>query len=474
VTQDSTPSRAPEPASDPLIERPLNDLGNARRLIAAHGGDLLFNVTRGTWLVWNERWWAPGNIAAEALAKRTIADEYTKLAAFEKRDSTDLFRHLRQSGNAPRIAGMLKLGQSEDGIVVDHTRLDQRPMLLNVGNGTLDLKTGRVRDFCRTDLLTRGIDIKYDASAEAPLFWAFLKRFLPSSAMRKFVQRAVGYSLTGDVGERVLLLLNGPGGNGKSTLLDTITTLMGDYAATIRPESLLVKKFAADAIPNDIAMLVDKRLVATSEFERHHRLDEPLVKRMTGGGEPLTARFMRQDWFTFHPRFKLWVGTNHLPRIRGTDQAIWDRVLVVPFNVRIPDAEKELNYFERHLRAELPGVLRWAVQGCLDWQHDGLAPPDEVRVATSSYRDNEDWLGRFLVDRCAEGQEMTVSGQALYDSYKEWAEDDGVTPLSQKAFGDQLRARGFENFKNRGDGNRSWWRGLGLLASSASQHSIWA
>jgi putative DNA primase/helicase len=371
-----------------------------------------------------------------------------------------LYKHLRASGSANHLAGQLETARSQPGIALALDQFDAQPCLLNVGNGTLDLHTGQLRKPSRDDLLTRGIQTVYDASARAPTFHAFLERVQPQAHLRAFLQRAAGYSLTGDVSERVLFLLHGSGANGKSTLVDLLVDLLENYATTVRPETLMVKRYA-DAIPNDIAALRDKRLVSSSELERTHRLDEPLVKRLTGGAEDLHARHMRGEWFNFAPRFKLWLDSNHLPIIRGTEQAIWDRVLRIPFEVSIPRVEwnREL---ATTLRGELEGVLAWAVEGCVQWRRDGLQPPPEVVAATTSYRDEQDWLGQFLDQHFELGDARSIAAQRLYNRYCGWCAADGSKPLPQTALGKLLRDRGFRGVRVRSDGNRHWWLGLAL------------
>ena len=302
----------------------------------------------------------------------------------------------------------------------------------------------------------------YDEGAEAPTWLAFLDRIMAGDReLIDFLQRAIGYSLTGDTREHCLFILYGTGRNGKSTKLETLRALLGDYAMQTPAETLLVKR--ENAIPNDIARLRGGRFVAASESEDGKWLAESLVKQLSGG-DTLSARFMRGEWFDFLPTFKTWLATNHKPVIRGTDVAIWSRIRLVPFDVRIPDAEQDKGLGAR-LRAELPGILRWAVAGCLAWQRDGLGAPAGVRRATDRYREEMDVLAGFLADRCLVAPTAQASAAGLYKAYTEWCEASGEKPLSQRALGPRLLERGFAAHK--GTGGQRLWRGVGVVARVA-------
>jgi putative DNA primase/helicase len=253
-----------------------------------------------------------------------------------------------------------------------------------------------------------------------------------------YLQRVIGYCLTGVTTERALLILWGNGANGKSTLLELIADMLGEYA-TKTPISTLMAKHG-DSIPNDIARLRGARFVYASEGEEGKRLAEAQIKEMTGG-EKLTARFMRAEFFTFDPQFKLLVGTNHRPEIRGTDQGIWDRVKLIPFEARFDGADADPQLREK-LRAELPGILAWAVRGCSEWKRSGLKAPSEVADAVRTYRAESDAVGRFLAECCVVNPRAHVSFADLSAAYETWCRDCGEAPLGPKQFATRLLERG--------------------------------
>jgi putative DNA primase/helicase len=273
----------------------------------------------------------------------------------------------------------------------------------------------------------------------------------------KFVQRAVGYSLTGDTSERVLFILQGDGANGKTTFLETLRALLGDYAARTPAETLLANRL--DAIPNDVARLMGARFVTASETGEGVQLAEARVKELTGR-DRLVARFLHHEWFEFCPEFKLWLATNHKPVIRGTDKAIWDRIRLVPFDVRIPKVKRDPHLLEK-LWAERRGILRWAVKGCLEWQREGVGDSAAVKDATSEYQAEMDTFARFLAERCILDPDAWVPSSRLWSAYLWWVEDrDRRWPVGRKEFARRLQARGCT--ADKGKKGIRIWRGIAL------------
>jgi len=336
---------------------------------------------------------------------------------------------------------------------------DTDPMLLNAQNGTIDLNTGRLRDHRKGDRITKVTGAELRSDWGCPLFLAFLGRiFDGNERLISFVQRAVGYSLTGRTDEQCFFLLWGQtGSNGKSTLLELLRFVVGDYALNSSPDVLMTQR-GSRGPENDVARLRGARLVTASESGETRRLDEERVKRLTGG-DTYTARFLHREYFEFKPQFKLWLAANNKPEIRGTDNAIWRRLRLVPFEVTIPPEEQDPS-LPLKLQKEAAGILRWAVEGCLAWQIGGLQPPPEVTDATAEYRAEQDAMGRFVGEECTILDQLRVRASNLYERYVTWCQRSGEAPMSKRAMG--LRLKDDERFRQDRDGGGRWWIGLGL------------
>jgi putative DNA primase/helicase len=448
----------------------LTDVGNARRLVGRHGNDLLYAYVWKGFLTWDGRRWAPDETgAAVRMVKETQSAFYREIAgklqkagdpgddeAGKKRlaQLTAMLSHAKKWQDARRVAATLEMAKSEPGVPVLPADLDRDPMLLNVANGTLDLRTGRLRDHDRTDLLTKLAPVTYDPDATCPLWERFLERIMDGNAdLITYLQRVVGYGLTGDVSEQAVWFLYGTGANGKSTFLATLLALLGDYGMQAVSELLMAK--AHESHPTERADLFGKRFVCTIETEQGKHVAEALMKQLTGG-DKVRARRMRQDFFEFEPTHKILLAANHKPVIRGTDHGCWRRVKMLPFTVTIPEAEKDKHLADK-LRAELSGILNWAVRGCRDWQEHGLGEPEEVKVATDAYRAEQDMISGFIAECCLVNAQARAKASALFDAYCAWSGDKYTT---QKAFGQRLREKGYEG--KRGHGGAVWYHGVAI------------
>ncbi len=447
--------------SSPLLTLNLTDAGNAERLKADVGDRFAYVHAWGSWLCFDGvRWSRDGNgeavRAALATLRRTAA-EASRVADEEMR--TELVKHALDSESSARISAMVTLGQAF--LPVEPDQLDQRPDLLNARNGTVDLSSGALRPHDRADWITRVCTVPFEADAACPLWEAFLLRVMGGRThLVSFLQRAVGYSLTGHTNEQVLFLLYGTGANGKSTFLETIRTLLADYAAITDFTTFLKRE--GEGARNDLARLVGTRFVSAVEAEAGKPLAEALVKQLTGG-DTITARFLFREFFDFKPEFKIWLGANHKPHISGSDHGIWRRLRLIPFTVTIPEAERDPRLVQK-LQGELSGILAWAVRGAIAWRHDGLGVPDEVRSATDAYRDEMDVYGGFLDEHCIGQSGAQVPARELYEAYTSWCEANGEKPRTQKALANGLRERGLEAAK--GTKGARVWRGLRLRRES--------
>jgi P4 family phage/plasmid primase-like protien len=454
-------SRGPAPSFN------LTDLGNAERFVGDHGEDVRYCYPWRRWLVQTgARWERDEAGRVHRLAKETVRGIYREAADAEDEDQRKaLANHAKKSESETKIRAMIELAKSE--LPVSPDELDADPMLLNVKNGTIDLRTGELREHRREDLITKLAPVEYDPDAAAPTWGAFLERVLPGEELREFVQRAVGYSATGDTSEQCMYIHHGPGANGKSTFQETVSSALGDYAIRTPTETLLVKR--AGGIPNDVARLKGARFVTASETEEGRRLAESLVKDLTGQ-DTISARFMWAEWFDFKPTHALHLSTNHKPEIRGTDAAIWRRIRLIPWAVTIPPAEQDKKLSEK-LRGELPGILAWIVRGCSEWLRDGLWAPEEVRQATRAYRAEMDVLAAFLADCCRRDEDEEEFAGELWRAWKRWCEETGEQVGTQKRFGGQLAERGFLNHRDSRTG-RKVWSGVGLRPNWESRAGL--
>jgi len=451
----------------------LTDDGNAERLVAKYGEELRYVHEWRTWLVWGGHSWKQDASGAEVMARATsiaksIYAEAVTATTMEERDA--IVKWARRSLSRERLNAMIDLAKSKRTVQARSEHFDQQPHLLNALNGTIDLQSGKLLPHRQEDLLTKSIDIEYDPQAEAPVFKKFIEQiFDDNEEIVSFIQRAVGYSLTGETSEQVMFVLYGNGSNGKSTLINIFLDLLGDLAMQTPTSTLTVKR--GETIPNDVASIRGKRLVAASEMDEGKRLSEALVKQLTGS-DRVSARFMRGEWFDFRPTGKIWLSTNHKPIIRGADEGIWRRIRLIPFNVQfhddtpenahLPSERRKDRNLPARLREELPGILRWAVEGAVAWYRDGLTTPAEVMEATNDYRSEMDLLANFLDEACNVSPDAKAQSSELYQSYRQWCEANGVFPLNHTNFSLRLKERGFEKRKSNG---RFVYIGVGLKAA---------
>ena len=366
---------------------PLTDMGNAELLVDRHGHELHYCHTSGKWYTWDgTRWKADDTGEIYRRAKETAKQLYVE--AFKQLNKA-YFKHARLSQSCNRIKAMINLTENDPRIAINNKSFDKDPYLLNVLNGTIDLRTGELRAHDPKDLITKLAPVGFDPAADCPTWLKFLDRIMAGNDnLIGYLQRAVGYALTGDISEHVVFLLYGTGQNGKSTFLNLLLKMLGDYAKQAAPNLLIEKHF--ESHPTEIADLEGCRLVSSIDCEHKKGFAESLVKQLTGG-DRIKARFMRQDFFEFEPTQKFFIAVNNKPSIKGTDYGIWRRIKTVPFTVTIPESERDKTLPEK-LLAELPGILNWAIQGCLEWQREDLGTPDEVTEATNEYRHDMDSL----------------------------------------------------------------------------------
>ena len=453
----------------------FTDLGNTWRFTSQYSELVRYTQALG-WLTWDGKRWARDETGRAMLfAKQTVKAIFTEAEKSQKKaeeainevkeatDSGDenaikkaqsklkainayvenLTKWAIKSQSRSRIEAITALAQSEPEIAVKIDCFDNNHFLLNAQNGVIDLESGQLRKHNPKDLITKIVNAPYDSLATCPIWRAFLdKIFDNKQELISFIQRAVGYTLTGSTREQGLFFLFGNGKNGKSTFINPLQSLLNDYACKISSDTILAKRFDS-AIPNDVARLKGSRLTIASELPEGRRLNENLVKDLTGGEDTITARFLHHEFFEFSPTFKLWMYGNHKPVIRGQDDGIWRRIMLIPFDVVISEKECDKNLPDK-LRAELPGILNWAVEGCMMWQKEGLNPPEIVLNAVKDYRSEQDTLSFFIEEKCTLGKECKVIAKELFEVYKLWCEESNEHKPNRREFSDLMKRKGLK------------------------------
>jgi P4 family phage/plasmid primase-like protien len=494
---DSSPIDSPGDSQEVESLVLLTELGNSRRFSRRFRGELLHDAARG-WQVWTGKKWETDETGrVVTLAKRVVDDLFSEAKETEgqamatvdaaknlpddapvseretikkrlerlQEQAARLLSWALKSQTAHQIGAMVSLAESD--LAARVADFDADPWLLNCDNGVLDLRTGQLSPHAPTQRITKIAGAAYDPGATCPLWLRFLDRvFDHDQSVIDFIQRAAGYTLTGQIIEQCFFLMYGTGKNGKSVFSETLAALLGDYARKTPTDTLMAKHYDSP-IPNDLARLPGARGVLAAELAEGKRLNESLVKDLTGG-DRITARFLHKEFFEFTPTFKIWMYGNHKPVISNTDIGIWRRVRLIPFTVTIPDNEQDLKLTEK-LRAELPGILAWAVRGCMAWQQDGLKAPATVTKATNDYRAEQDLLAAFLEACCMVGPDHQVIAGDLYKAYKDWSEENGENAKPQKWLSLALLERGLVTKKRQPGTGKTIYKGLGLLAKEESQ-----
>jgi putative DNA primase/helicase len=491
---------------------PDSDVGLSKRLVRRSGRRLRHNDEVG-WLVYDEDQgiWERSDAGALWLAVQSAESLRAQVELYQpehllaerpavRKLWEARWKFARSAEGAGKINSTLSLAGVHPSVQIKTAELDQKPWLFNVEGGTLDLQRGELVAHDPAHLLTQRSPVAYNEQATCPTWERFLWDIMGGDARQKeatereekarkdgkegsqdghstselvsYLQRLVGYCMTGSTREQAFIVLHGSGANGKSTFLNILKLILGSYQAAAQFATFTAT--ATETIRNDLAALRSVRLVSAAEPDEGVRLAEGIVKQLTGG-DPLTARHLYKDYFTYTPQFKILLSCNHLPVIRGTDHGIWRRVQLVPFLCRWrvkPDDPPELpaadpDLYDK-LKAELPGILAWAVRGCLEWQEVGLLPPASVLAATNSYREDQDTFGTFLRDCTIVGAGCSVLSSVLYEAYQQWADTNGIRqPMSSNGFGRRISA--IQGVTSVARNSKRYWSGLGLLSTS-SEH----
>ena len=436
------------------------DAGNAELFTKLFGENLRYDHTSKRWLLWQKNWWAEDPTETiMLLAKQSARWRGQQAWTIEDPDECEKqYKWAIRSETRSRLEATLKLAQSERPIADSGRDWDSDPMLLGVTNGVVDLRTGKLRSGKRSDLITMHIDLAFDDKASCPKWHKFLQDiFGGDKQLIEFVQRSVGYCLTGDTSEQVLFMCYGTGANGKSTFLDVLRSVLGPYAYNLPFSAFELK--ARSSIPNEIAALKGKRFVTAIETNESVELNEGRIKALTGS-DPITARFLYQEFFTFEPRGKFWLAFNHKPKVSDDSPGFWRRVTLIPFMQQFSENTRDPELMKK-LKAEAPGILNWAIEGALKWRSQGLRAPEIVVTASERYRCDSDSVGEFLDDQCNANPTGQVTAAAMRDEYVRWAQANDEHPLDRKSFSQKLETRGFKKVRKGHD--RTWtWLGISL------------
>jgi putative DNA primase/helicase len=424
----------------------LTDTGNAERLTGLAAGNFRYCHERRLWVVCDQsgRWnWDRGGHLINHLGKKTVQSIYSEA----ERETSEahrkaLAKHALASEALHRRHALIELAKSEQSIPITLDKFDRDSWLFAVRNGVIDLHTGSLRPLNREDFITKTSGVNFNAYATCPTWWEFLRRiFADDRELISYVQQAVGYTLTGLTVEQVFFLLHGAGANGKSTFMRVLLELFGDYGLHCPADTFLARAQDGRAAP-DLVRLQGVRLAAAIESDAGARLAQSMIKAMTGG-DAITARGLYQDYTQFIPTHTVWFATNHKPRVTDATHAMWRRVRMIPYPVQIPCTEQDPTLSDR-LIAELPGILNWAIAGCLEWQRAGrLIAPRAVLESTQTYRDEQDVLDDFVREHCIRDRTASVPFGELHKAYVAWAGETMERPISSRAFANALQERGF-------------------------------
>ncbi len=420
----------------------LTDYGNAERLVKQYGEIIRFSPERNLWMIWNGKYWAwdRGDIEIVKLAKKTVRSIYHE-AGNEPDDKirASIATHAKDTEKQWRLDSMIKSAQSEPGIAIMLAEVDSDQWLLNVGNGTIDLRTGTLKSHDAADLITKIMPLAYNPDAECPLWNKFLNDTTDGNKdLIDYLQLIYGVCLTGDMTDQIFFYIYGLGQNGKSTFTTMLLDLTGDYGMRVDSEMFMMADKGKGGATEAIANIRGKRVLVSSEVSADRHLNTGLLKDLSGGGESIRARRLYEHEVEFKPICKIVMYGNHKPTIKEATMALWRRLKLIPFDHTVLDNDRDY-YLADKLKMELPGILAWAVRGCLNWKAVRfLDEPEAVTNATRAYRADEDLIADFLSDMCELGQALAVDQAKMKKTYLKWCEDNGIKPLGPKKFGERL------------------------------------
>ena len=418
----------------------LDDTGNAQRFVDRFGDGIRYNFDNKCWTVWDGRTWVK-DVKQTVKSKADVMIEEMKEEAIKEPDQKrmgDMLKNIKHLASNSGKEAMLKEAMHMGAMATTNADYDKDKWLLNCSNGVIDLRTGELLPHDRSKMIAKNTGIECDLNGKAPTWEKCLSNiFKGSEQLVSFVKKAIGYSLTGSTKEQCFFQCHGDGSNGKSVFFNTLFSALGDYALNAQVDSILTRKgqSSGNASP-DIARMKGARFVRTNEPSEGARFNEGLVKQLTGG-DVITARYLYGTDFEFRPEFKLWIACNYKIAVRGTDKGIWRRVRLIPFEATFEGASDDKD-METKLKKELPQILGWAVKGCLEWQKEGLEPPDEVKEATKEYREEMDIVESFCKECVEKDRSSRERASDVFRAYKDWATTGNEWCMSQSKFGVEM------------------------------------
>jgi putative DNA primase/helicase len=451
------------------LERGLDEAftdRNLARTFAELARDQALFVPQWGWLLWDGRRWArdEGGHRVMALAMDILPRHFAERAiAAQGEARAQLLEMAKKAMSRQRLSAALELAKGL--LLADPSEFDRDPFALNCLNGTVDLRTGELRPHDPQDRITRLAPVEYTPDAQAPAWERFLSDiFLGDQELVAYIQRALGYSITGDTREDCVFIAWGSGRNGKTVLLETVAAVVGDYARSVSPDLILARGEKDDTHPHVLAELAGVRLATISETEEERRLNASRLKALSGR-DTMTARHLYRPYFNFRPQGKLWLRTNYKPRVTDHSVAMWERLRLIPFRAYFPPERRDKELPEK-LLAEAPGILAWLVKGAQAWLKTGLQEPAAVAEATAAYRSEQDIVGQWLEERTEADSQSITPFKALYDDYRSWCEEAGDLPLGPRRFAAALEERGFAK-ATLPDGKTKARRGLRLRGDAS-------
>lgn len=451
-----------EPVAERSLRYPrrtLDDIGNAERLVDHYGTEIRYTIDAEQWVTYEDGRWSYKGGATRVWQRviRTIdslptteASSYSNTQGRDKDGKPtpsprEVFAKWAATQRMrPKLAAMREIAQGHPKLHCEMNLFDRQEMLLNVANGIVDLRTGALTDHDPQLFLMQQSPISFDPDAKAPMWETFLASVMPDDERRAYLARVVGYTLTGSTEEQVMFIHHGDGQNGKGVFMRIVTALFGDYAQSVPRSTLMAKQ--NEGIPNDVARMMGKRLLSTTETSAGKKLDDELVKQLTGE-DTVSARFLNKEFFDFRPVGKIHLVTNYLPHVGG-GHGIARRLQDIGWDVTVPPDKRIKKYDEKIMASEASGVLNWAIQGCIDWQQQGLAVPAAVREKTKEHIANSDPLLMWIEGYTVPIEDYVAETSVLFAGYKDWCKAGSLKEMTIKSFSDALHEKGYGRGKH--------------------------